>query len=474
VPTAADGEDGELEAERVILAKHHLVLLAALQDVADGTAPNLMVFMPPGSAKSTYVDVVFVPWFMARKEKQSVILACYGSDLARKQGRRARALVKSQSFQDLFDARLSAESSAMDEWGLSNGSEYMSGGILSGMTGNRADLLVVDDPVKGRADADSEAIRKTTRSEYDESLCTRLKPGGRQIIIQTRWHGDDLSGSILPENWDGESGMILGRDGRMWRVLCIPAEAASADDPLGRKPGEMLWPEWFTPEYWTPLRKNRRAWSALYQQKPSPEEGTYFQRANFREWKAPLPTLRFYGTSDYAVTEGGGDFTVHRVWGVSANGDIYRVDGWSGQTASDVWIERKIDLIAKWKPLAWFGESGVIKKAIEPALLRRMRERKTYCRLEWLPSISDKPSRARGFQSRASMGAVYFEPNADLREFLMFPAGKHDDEVDAASLIGRALEQAHPAISKAPPANSNNPTDSYFGRREGTDTWQTL
>lgn len=474
VPVSEDAEEDRFETLHVDrLVSHHALLLGALQGVADGTTPNLMVFMPPGSAKSTYVDVVFVPWFLAREPKQSVILASYGSDLARKQGRRARQLVKSKGFGALFDARLSAESSAADEWGLTNGSEYMAGGLLSGITGNRADLGVIDDPVKGREDADSDTIRKKTREAYEDDFCTRLKPGGRQVIIQTRWNADDLSGGILPESWHGESGLIDGRDGRRWLVMNLPAEANQPDDPLGRKLGEYLWPEWFGPDHWAPFKRNPRTWSALYQQQPSPDEGTFFQRAWLKPWERKPEFLRIYGTSDYAVTDGGGDYTVHRVWGVDPKGDLYRLDGWRGQATADVWIETKIDLIAKWKPLAWFGEAGVIQKAVEPMLIRRMRERQTRCRLEWLPSIHDKPTRARGFQSRAAMGGVWFEPGADVGEFLQFPAGKHDDDVDCASLIGRALDETHPAIVKTvQPAR--NPSDLNYGqRRSPTNSWKT-
>jgi len=470
--TDNDDEDRFHTLQLKELADHHALLCAALQDVADGKEQNLMVFMPPGSAKSTYVDVVFVPWFMARLPKQNVILTSYGSDLARKQGRRARQLVKSRSFSSLFDCRLSTESSAADEWSLTNGSEYMAGGILSGVTGNRADLLLVDDPVKGREEADSETIRKKIRAAYDDDLTTRLKPGGRQVIIQTRWHEDDLSGSILPEDWNGESGIIQGRDGRRWRVICLPAQATDGD-PLGRKPGEYLWPEWFPETHWAPFKVNQRTWSALYQQKPQPDEGTFFQRSWFKEWET-RPDLRYYGSSDYAVTDGDGDYTVHRIWGIDAGGQLYRVDGWRGQATSDVWIEKKLDLIAKYKPLAWFGEGGVIQKAVEPMLKRRMIERKTFCRLEWLPSVHDKPTRARSFQAMAASGRVLFERGADLGEFLSFPAGKHDDEVDTASLIGRAIDQAHPAM--VPTQKTSKPRDRWdrkFEDSEGTN-WRTI
>jgi predicted phage terminase large subunit-like protein len=137
-----------------------------------------------------------------------------------------------------------------------------------------------------------------------------------------------------------------------------------------------------------------------------------------------------------------------------------------------VWIEEKLNLIDKHKPLAWFGEGGVIQKAVEPALLRRMRERKSFCRLVWLPSVHDKPTRARSFQAMAASGRVYFEKGADVSEFLHFPAGKHDDDVDAASLIGRAIDQAHPAIIH-PQVSPKNPPD-LWGRKRDSNDWKVV
>lgn len=186
--------------------------------------------------------------------------------------------------------------------------------------------------------------------------------------------------------------------------------------------------------------------------------------------------LNIYGTSDYAVTEDGGDFTVHRIWGLDPDGDLWMLDGWRGQTSADVWIERQIDLILQHKPLAWFGESGVIAKTIEPMLFRRLRERKAACRLEWLPSIADKPTRARGIQSRAAMKRVHLpegvEGDGVLEEYAQFPAGRYDDEVDNASLIGRALDQVHPAIVKIRINNPNPPDLGMFRKNGDTTSWK--
>jgi phage terminase large subunit-like protein len=447
-------------------AAHHKLLIDKLEAVERGEIRRLMVFMPPGSAKSTYASVVFPAWFMGRRKRRNVIVATYASDLARKIGRRMRSVVRQPVFSEIFDTAISAESSAADEWALTNGNEFMAGGILSGITGNRADGFVVDDPVKGRQDADSDVIQKRTKEEYDATIVSRLKPHGWVVLIQTRWNENDLAGQILPEEWDGQSGPILCRDGLVWDVLSIPAEAEQ-DDPLGRKPGEMLWEEWFgkDPIFWTAQRRNARTWSALYQQRPQPATGTYFMRQWFdggevngkvfhclRYRPEDLPkALNRYGTSDYAVTEDGGDFTVHRAWGVDSVGDLWLLaGGYRAQATSDVWIEAVIDQMALHQPMAWFGEAGVIAKAIEPSLLRRMKERRVMCRLEWLPSIQDKPTRARGFQARAAMGTVHipFGPEGDaiLDEYVKFPAGRNDDDVDVGSMIGRALDMTHPAI----------------------------
>jgi len=475
--TDADDEDQFSVMRLDTLAAHHALLLSKLQDVESGAIPNLMVLMPPGSAKSTYVDVVFVPWFMARKARRHVILASYASEIAKKQGRRARQLIKSPSFQNLMQVGLSGDQAAADEWALTNGSEYMAGGLLSGLTGNRAALGILDDPIRGREAAESQTIRDKTWDAYTDDFCSRLIPGAPQVMILTRWHQDDPAGRILPENWDGASGVFNGRDGRVWHVICLPAIADRTDDPLGREIGTTLWPEWFSLKHWEPFKVNRRTWSSLYQQKPSPDEGTYFQRDWFKErWSHKPASMSVYGTSDYAVTDEGGDYTVHRVWGVDPEGVLYALDGWRGQTSSDVWVERKLDLIALWKPFAWFGEGGVIQKAVAPMLTRRMRERKVFCRMEWLPSIHDKPTRARGFQARAAMEMVRLPAgpvgDAMLDEYLRFPAGKHDDEVDAASIIGRALDEAHPALAPAPP--KAKPKDRWDTGDDETGDWKTI
>jgi predicted phage terminase large subunit-like protein len=389
-----------------------------------------MIFMPPRHGKSELASKRFPAWCLGRKPDRQIIAASYNSDLANDFGRNVRNLVAEPEFQHVFPSvSLAPDSQAANRMNTNHGGAYVAAGVGTAVTGRGAHIALIDDPFKDREEADSERRRETVWDWYRSTLYTRLMPGGAIVLIQTRWHEDDLAGRLLEQERD------------QWDVLELPALSAH---------GEALWPAWYDVPALQRIRDTigPREWSALYQQRPQPDEGTFFQREWFKEWKQ-LPALRYYGTSDYAVTDGGGDFTRHRIWGVDAGGNLYRVDGWGGQTSSDVWIERQLDLIDRYKPMAWFGETGVIRRAIEPMLLRRMAERRLFCRMEWLPSISDKPTRARPFQSMAASGRVYFEPGADLAEHLTFPAGKYDDDVDCSSLIGRALDQAHPALVPA-------------------------
>lgn len=434
-----------------------------LEAVERGEIDRLMVFMPPRHGKSEKASKRFPAWYLGRNPKRMVIAASYNSDLAGDFGREVRNIMAMPEYGEVFrDVFLRQDSRAADRMNTNHGGAYFAVGVGTATTGRGAHLGLIDDPFKDRQDADSELQRNRVWDWYRSTFYTRLMPGGAIVLIQTRWHEDDLAGRCLEQ--DGRL-----EDGGQWDVLDLPAISAE---------GEPLWPEWYDLDALERIKATigPREWSALYQQKPQPDEGTFFQRLWFPQWNE-LPQVRYYGTSDYAVTDGSGDYTVHRIWGVDHRGEIYRVDGWRGQSTADVWIEHKLDLIAKYKPLAWFGEGGVIQKSVEPMLRRRMTERRVYCRMEWLPSVADKPTRARSFQAMAASGRVHFEAGADISEFLAFPAGKHDDEVDTASLIGRAIDQAHPAVIKPElmADKFNGPhRPSWRQKRLDDDSWKTL
>ena len=183
-PASEDPDTEFFEPIETTMAHHHRFLLSKLDEVANTRHGRMMIFMPPGSAKSTYASVVFPSKFLGATEGRRLIFASYGDDLARKMGRRVRSIIKQPRYRGIFNTALTSESSAAQEFSLTNGSEYMSCGILGGVTGNRAHGIIIDDPIKGREQANSETIRNKCFDAYEDDLKTRLIPGGFIVIIQ--------------------------------------------------------------------------------------------------------------------------------------------------------------------------------------------------------------------------------------------------------------------------------------------------
>lgn len=481
-PVRPDDDDcEEFRPVEAAFGQHQIIWLNCLQRVEDGEIDRLMGLMPPGSAKSTYSSIVFPTHVMGRFPGTQIITASYGSDLPRKWGRKGRSIARQKQYQRIFDTALSGESAAADEWALANGSEYMSGGILSGLTGNRANGIIWDDLIKGREQADSDVFRNKTWDAYFEDFLTRKKPNAWEVGVTTRWHSDDIAGRILPENYNGESGWIDCRDGNRWYVVCIPAEADRKDDILGREIGERIWPEWFGPDHFKPFKRNARTWNALYQQRPTPETGDFFSNDWFRPYthaqRPKRSTLEVYGGSDYATTKDGGDFTVHVVFGLDPEGGAWLLDIWRQQTTSDKWVEAWCDLVLKWKPIGWAEEMGQIKSGVGPFLDKEARKRKAYCAREaFSTNQGGKATRAQSFRGYAAQYGINVPTDLDQwpackRELTTFPAGVHDDFVDACALVFQLLDRM--TNGRLPPKDEpDGPDDAYRSREEdwGSET----
>jgi predicted phage terminase large subunit-like protein len=400
----------------------------------------LLLFAPPGSAKSTWLSVLFPAYYLARFPTNSILAATHSVEFAQRWGRRVRNDIALDS--KVLAIELSADSQASDRWALRSGGEYYGVGAGVGISGFRADLGLGDDFFGNREDAYSETVRRKRWDWYVDDFSARLKPGAKRILMNTRWHEEDIAGRVLEQI---KAGIVRGR------VISLPA-IAEANDALARKPGEYLWDDPQGYNYAAFLRARQREsspmmWAALYQQRPAPEEGDYFKAAWLRPYTtAPaLDTLAVYGASDYAVTADGGDYTVHVVVGVDPDGHMYLLDMWRKQASSDEWIEAFCKLVKDWKPREWAEEQGQIKAGVGPFLERMQRERQAFVYRRDFPVRADKAVRAQSIRGRMAIDGLYVPASAswlsDLRsELFAFPAGKHDDIVDALGLIGQLLD----------------------------------
>lgn len=440
-------------------AEHHRLICEKLEAVSRGEIKRLVIEAPPRHGKTELTSRRFPAWYLGKHPDREIISTAYNADLAIDEyGRKVRNIVRDPLYANVFPhVTLAEDSKAAGRWNTNHGGGYIAGGVDTGLTGRGAHLLLIDDPFKGRAEADSERQRQNVWAWYDSDARTRLAPNGAVVIINTRWHEEDLTGMVLKHHAD-----------EGWVRLTLPAIIGE-----GTPNERALWPERFGLEHLRSLRasymkSHPREWFALYQQEPRSEQGGYIERAWFAERYDKQPKqMNVYICSDFAITEAeegkDPDFTEHGVFGLAPDDKIYVLDWWYGQTTTDVWVEELLRLIKQWKPVCWFGEGGVVGKAIEPLINRMMRERKIYCRTERLSPIADKASRGRAFQGRAHAGHVLFPrtPWAErvINQCVAFPGAAHDDAFDVMAWIGLAIDQAHPAI--ALPVKQDKPRDRW-------------
>ena len=408
---------------------HHEKITSALERVASGECTRLIIQAPPRHGKTELASKRFPAWYLGRYPENQVICATYNGDYALDLGRDVRNIMAGRDYVRLFpDGGLRQDSRAADRFNTTQSGAYISAGVGTALTGRGAHLGIIDDPFKDRQEADSERRRETVWKWYTDVFYTRLMPGASIVLMNTRWHEDDLTARILEA---AES------SGEVWEILDLPA---ISDD------GMALWPEAYPLETLHKIRDTLgpRSWLSLYQQRLTAEDGEYFKREWFRYYREAPKNLNFYLVGDFAISEDG-DFTELGVFGVDTLGNVYVVDWWSGQTDASVWTEKIMQLIRDWKPLFFIGENDNIRKTVLPFLRREMRKRRQFVAVETLSSSGSKMMKARSFQAMQSSGVVYW-PHTDWAEaaidqMLKFPAGKHDDKVDVCGVFGRWIDK---------------------------------
>lgn len=409
---------------------HHEVIASALEDVESGKIDRLIIMVPPRHGKSELASIRFPAWYLGKNPTKEIITASYSADLAIDFGAKTRGLIEDEQYQAIFEElKLRQDERAKAKWLTEKGGGYTSVGVGGSLTGRGAHVLIIDDPIKNRDEAESEVYRSKVWSWYTSTAYTRLEKGGAIILILTRWHMDDLAGRIL-----------ASPDAKRWTVISLPAIALR--DEEYRKQGEALWPEKYD---LAELANTKQVigtydWSSLYQQTPILSENQEFKPHFFKkrtqEEVDRLNTRKFL-TIDTAISkEAAADFTGFCDNSIDAQ-NFWNFKAWKMKIGPKDLIDVLFTLHEKRSYEKIGIEKTIYLQAIKPFLDDEMRKRNKFLPVVELEhNQRAKEVRIRGLIPRYESGSIFHIGNEciDLEEELMtFPLGVHDDVADAAA-----------------------------------------
>ena len=439
--------------------RHTELVCETLQRIADGEQLSVLIEMPPRHGKSMTVTESFPSFYLAKNPDKRVIAAAYSDGLATKFGRLNRN--KFNEFSHLFNLRLSESNGAMKDWGVEDHRGGMiATGIGGSITGQGADLMIIDDPIKNMQEASSQKIRDNIWDEWEATLSTRLHDGASLIVIMTRWHEDDLIGRLL------------ARSPRKWIRLRLPAIAEDEDDLLGREIGEPLCRELGYDEKWAEQKKTEvgsRTWAALYQQRPSPAGGNIFKREWMRYYVRTEQQKRDWGLSDDVVVlpihydklaqswdctfkdTSKSDFVAGGVW-ARKGANFYLLDIDHRRMGFSETMKAIRKMADKW-PQA--RSKYIEDKANGTAVIDMLKDE--ISGITPIEPEGGKEARANAVSPLFEAGNVYLpHPNLHswsedvVEELVSFPNAAHDDLVDMTT---QALNQLY--------TSKSNPIDRY-------------
>ena len=413
------------------------------KDVAAKKSPRLMLFMPPRSGKSELVSRCFPSWHLGQYPTDEIIACSYAASLANSFSRKVREILRDPEYHKIFNTRLDKSSQAVEQWMTSAGGGYVAAGVGGPIVGKGANILIIDDPTKGRDEAQSDVIKEAVKDWYTGSAYTRLAPGGGILVVMQRWAEDDLAGWLEAEDKVNKN--------ENWEIIRYPAIAI--DDELFRKKGDALHPERYDLDALRRIRTTigERDFAALYQQNPIPDEGDYFKKPHFKYYTLaelpPVDTLRIFCTFDLAIGQKEqNDYTAGVVAGVDESANIYVLHVYHGRWDSLQIAEMLFNIWTMWQPEIIGLEKGHIEGTMAPFLNKMSQERLIFPYFEPLTvGRKDKVARAQSIRGWMAHGKVFWnkndpEQNAAIEEMLKFPNGKHDDRVDMMAHLGQLLE----------------------------------
>lgn len=419
---------------------HHEKISSALEKVESGEIKRLIIQMPPRHGKSQLASINFPAWYLGRNPDKEIITASYSADLATDFGSKTRDVVNDELYKEIFETRLKQDEQNKAKWRTNNKGSYTSVGVGGPLTGRGANILIIDDPIKNREEAESETIRKKVWDWYTSTAYTRLEKNGAIIVIMTRWHLDDLAGKLLDYEKSG---------GEHWDIISFPAIAE--DDESYRKKGEALWKNKYDIDALNNIKKNIGLydWNALYQQNPIHADSQEFKQEWFKYFTdedIKGMDLDVYALVDLAISDkDSADNTSIQVIGKNRiTPNIYKLEDLSGRLDPAQVIEYLFHLKEKYK--FKFRKAGIESVGYQKSLMyfinEEQRRRQIYFDVVELKAVSSKESRIRGLIPMYKNGVIYHR-NTDTdyeNELLTFPFGKHDDRIDAMAYLQQVLE----------------------------------
>ena len=427
------------------MGNHIKLLCQKLQGVVDGDIKRLMVFLPPRSSKSLICSKLFPAWYIGNFSNHEIMSVSHSDQLASDFGRTVRDIVNTEKFQRIFKGvALRSDVKAAGKWKTNKNGSYYAAGVRSQVAGRGANIALLDD-VMSEEDSFSQTGRKYIKEWYPAGLRTRLMPNGAIIIINTRYHYDDLCGWLLKQEKTAEQNTYS------WEVISIPAWLnEEAAELLGLPVGSSYFPEWKSDKILKIDEEEIRAsngaryWNSLYMQDPSPDDGGIIKKKYIQWWEYDEPPecefiIQTYDTA--FSTSRTADFSVIQTWGIFNDYDedygfsshLILLGNTKGRYEYPELRRIAQDLYKEFRPDVCIIE----RKASGQSLIQDMR-RAGLPVLDYLP---DKDKIARVYASTPMMeaGRVWLPKNeiwADdlFSECMSFPNGSHDDQVDCLSM----------------------------------------
>jgi predicted phage terminase large subunit-like protein len=402
---------------------HHRHVAEKFNKLASGEITRLIVNMPPRHTKSEFASYLLPSWMVGRNPQLKIIQVTHTGELAIRFGRKAKHLLDSEDYHKIFDTRLQEDSKAAGRWETAQGGEYFAAGVGGAITGRGADLLIIDDP-HSEQDAMSPSALENAYEWYTSGPRQRLQPGGRIVLVMTRWSTKDLTGILLKNQKEVK--------GDQWEVIEFPA---IMDD------GEPMWPEYWKKEELERAKATLPVakWNAQWMQAPTSEEGAIIKREWWRMWKSdkipPLShVIQSYDTA-FMKTETA-DFSAITTWGIffpseDKGAHLLLLDAIKGRYEFPELRRRALQQFKYWEPETVLVEA----KASGLPLTYELRKMD-------IPVVNFTPSRGNDKHVRVNSVAPLFEagmiwaPDQKFSEEVIeecaaFPHGDYDDLLDS-------------------------------------------